>query len=162
MGSCASATDKQDKTNNAAQNGPPYTDFRMRDLVDFCRLPSTISRPRRLSMMETKVWTKVVRGRLWLLLQPEAFIDQPLQARAVENIVGKFFVREHAERGAAGIRRHLGGLFQRQIGILADHRHHHAHHHLQATEPSRLVDAFIVFSAWLVGWLNFHSAPVDL
>ena len=94
------------------------------------------------------------------LLQPEAFIHQPLQPRTVENIVGKFFVREHAESGAAGIRGHLRRLFQRQIGILADHRHHHAHHHLQAAQSSRLLPALIVFSAWWFGTLHFDAAPV--
>ena len=106
-----------------------------------------------------------VKAKDWLiseplLLQPEAFIDQPLQARPVENIVGEFFIGEHGERGAAGIRGHFRRLFERQIGILADHRHHHAHHHLQAAQSSGLVHALIVFSAWLVGRLNFHTAPV--
>src|SRR6267143_967405 len=94
------------------------------------------------------------------LLQPEAFIHQPLQSRPIENIVSKFFVGKHAQRGATGIRGHLRRLFQRQIGILAYHRHHHAHHDLQAPQSSRLVHVLIVFAAWLFGALDFHTAPV--
>jgi len=98
----------------------------------------------------------------YYLLQPEAFIDQPLKARPVENIVGEFFIGEHAESGAAGICGHLRGLFQRQVGILADHRHDHAHHHLQAAESSGFVHALVVFSAQLIGWLSFHTARPSL
>ena len=94
------------------------------------------------------------------LLQPEAFIHQPLESRPVENIVSKLFIGKHAQSSATGIRGHLCRLFQRQIGILADHRHHHAHHDLQAPESSRLVRVLIVFAAWLFGSLNFHTAPV--
>jgi hypothetical protein len=95
----------------------------------------------------------------YYLLQPEAFIDQPLKARAIENIVGEFFVWKHAESGAASICGHLRRLFQRQVGILADHRHHHAHHYLQAPQSAGLLHALVVFSTWLIGWLSFHTAP---
>ena len=94
------------------------------------------------------------------LLQPEAFIHQPLKSRPVENIVGKLFIGKHAQCGATGVRGHLRRLFQRQVGILADHRHHHAHHDLQAPQSSRLVHVLIVFAAWLFGPFNFHTAPV--
>ena len=47
----------------------------------------------------------------WFLLQPEAFIHQALQARAVDEIVGEFFIGKHAECGPAGIRGHLRRLF---------------------------------------------------
>jgi hypothetical protein len=116
-----------------------------------------------------------VKAGRWFLLQPEALIHQALQPWAVENIVGEFFVRKHAEGGAAGIRGHLGRLFQGQIGILADHGHHHAHHDLQAAQSSGLVvvlvlvfvpvpvpvpvAALIVLPAWF-GPSNFHTAPV--
>jgi hypothetical protein len=36
------------------------------------------------------------------LLQPEAFLHQPLQAGFVEQIEGEFFVGEHGEGGAFG------------------------------------------------------------
>ena len=94
------------------------------------------------------------------LLEPEAFIHQPLQSRPIEKIVGKLFVGKHAQSGATSIRGHLCRLFERQVGILADHRHHHAHHDLQAPQSSRLVHVLIVFAAWLFGRFDFHTAPV--
>ncbi len=94
------------------------------------------------------------------LLQPEAFTDQPLQPRPVDHIVGEFFAGKHAESGAAGVGGHFRRFVQRQIGILADHRHHHAYHHLQATQSSGLLHAFRVFSAWWVRALAVHTAPV--
>jgi len=100
-------------------------------------------------------------GLTWskLLLQPKPFIDQPLQARPVENVVSEFFVGEHGESGAAGIGGHLGRFFQGQIGILAKHRHDHTHHYLQAAQSSGFLGVLIVLFAWLVGWLSFHGAP---
>jgi hypothetical protein len=109
------------------------------------------------------------------LLQAEAFVHQALQARAVENIVGKFFVGKHAQRGAAGVRGYFRRLFEGEIGILANHRHHHAHHHLQAPQPPGLVHLVIItitiiifiivlarvstFSIRWFGPTNFHTAP---
>jgi hypothetical protein len=78
------------------------------------------------------------------LLQAEAFIHEPLQARAVENIVGKLFVGKHAQGGAAGVRGYFGRLFEGQIGVLAYYRHHHAHHYLETPQPPGLVHLVIV------------------
>jgi hypothetical protein len=78
------------------------------------------------------------------LLQAEAFIHQPLQARAVENIVGKFFVGKHAQGGAAGVRGYFGRLFEGQIGVLAYYRHHHAHHDLEAPQSPGLVHLVVI------------------
>jgi hypothetical protein len=94
------------------------------------------------------------------LLQPEAFIDQALQPRPVDHIVGEFFAGKHAESGAAGVCGHFRGFVQREIGILADHRHHHAYHHLQAAQSAGLFDAFLVFCAWWVRALAVHTDPV--
>jgi hypothetical protein len=108
------------------------------------------------------------------LLQAEAFIHEPLQARAVENIVGKLFVGKHAQGGAAGVRGYFGRLFEGQIGVLAYYRHHHAHHDLETPQPPGLVHLviitiiiifiiflarFITFSVWWFGPTNFHTAP---
>ena len=107
------------------------------------------------------------------LLQAETFIHQALQARAVENIVGKLFVGKHDQRCAAGVRGYLRRLFEGQIGVLAYYRHNHAHHHLQSPEPSGLVHLviiiiiiliiilarFITFSIRWFGPTNFHTAP---
>src|ERR1019366_4707838 len=94
------------------------------------------------------------------LLLPEALIDQPLQPRPVDHIVSEFFAGKHAESGAAGVCGHFRRFVQRQIGILADHRHHHAYHHLQAPQSSGLFHAFLVFCAWWVRALAVHTAPV--
>src|SRR5258708_4021924 len=51
------------------------------------------------------------------LLQPEAFIHQPLQPRPVENIVGKLFIRKHVQGGATRIRGHLRSLFHFSIWL---------------------------------------------
>src|SRR5258706_9641160 len=112
-------------------------------------------------MRETKVWTKLEGNcAMKFLLQPEAFIHQPLQPRPVENIVGKLFIRKHVQGGATRIRGHLRSLFQRQIGILADHRHHHAHHDLQPPQPSSLIHVLILFGTCMFRPLNVHTAPV--
>src|ERR1700686_3624047 len=106
------------------------------------------------------------------LLQAETFIHQALQARAVENIVGKFFVGKHDQRCAAGVRGYFRRLFEGQIGVLAYYRHNHAHHHLQSPEPSGLVHLVIIIiiliiilarvSTFSIRWFgptNFHTAP---
>ena len=95
-------------------------------------------------------------------MQPEAFIDQALQARAVDYVVGEFLAGKHAQGGAARIGSHLRHVFRRQIWVLADHRHDHADHHLQAAPSLGLFffPALIVLSAGLFGPLNFHAAPV--
>ncbi len=96
------------------------------------------------------------------LLQAEAFVHEALQARPVNNVVGEFFVGKHAERRTPGIGGHLSRLFQREIGILADHRHHHAHHYLEAPQSSGFLRALIgiVFFAWWSGPLHVHANPV--
>jgi len=68
------------------------------------------------------------------LLQPEAFLHQPLQAGFVEEVVGEFFVGEHGEGGALGSGGQFGGFFDGEVGVLADDRHHHADHQLQAAD----------------------------
>jgi len=45
---------------------------------------------------KAKDWTPGGRS----LLQAEALVHQPLQARLVEDIVGEFLVREHCQRGS--------------------------------------------------------------
>lgn len=40
-----------------------------------------------------------------LLLQPEAFVHQPLQSRLVEDVVGEFFVGKHGQGRAFGASR---------------------------------------------------------
>jgi len=72
--------------------------------------------------------------RVTTLLQIESFLDQPLQARLVQDVVGKFLVREHGQRCALRSCRQFGSFFDRQVRVLADHRHHHADHDLQAPD----------------------------
>jgi hypothetical protein len=92
-----------------------------------------------------------------ILLQPETFIHKALQARPIDQIVGELFVREHAERGAAGIGGHLGRLLPGVIGVLAEHGHNHAHHDLQPAEPFGFFCALVVLIAWLFSRFNFHT-----
>src|SRR5208282_1070227 len=68
------------------------------------------------------------------LVQPEAFCHQALQARLVEQVVGQFLVGEHGQGGAFGSGSQFGGSFDGEARILADHRHHHADHQLQAAD----------------------------
>jgi hypothetical protein len=77
------------------------------------------------------------------LLQTEPFIHQPLQARLIENVVGEFFVREHSQGGAFGAGDQFGGFFDGEVRVLADDRHHHADHYLQAADLLRLLQNFI-------------------
>ena len=102
--------------------------------------------------------------RSLFLLQAEAFVHQPLYARAVEDIVGKLFVGKHAQGGAPGIRGHFRRLFDCEVGVLADDRHYHAHHDLEAPQSSSFFRAIIVLPACLSGWLDFHknSRPLSL
>jgi len=67
------------------------------------------------------------------LLQTEAFVHQALQSRLVEDVIGKFFVGKHGESRPLGTRSELRRFFYGEVFILTDHRHHHAHHQLQAT-----------------------------
>lgn len=105
------------------------------------------------------------------LLQAEAFVHEALKARAIDDVVGKFFIREHGQGGAACVSSHLGGLFHRELRILANNRHHHTHHHLQAAKAAWLVFVIVtafVYSPWLfcmrifllmLGPSNVHTAP---
>ena len=81
------------------------------------------------------------------LVEPEAFVHEPLQSRLVQDVEGKFFVGEHAQGRSPGIRSHFRSFFHREIGILADHRHHHTHHHLQTADLASLIQTFAMFPA---------------
>jgi hypothetical protein len=70
-------------------------------------------------------------------------VHESLQAGLIENIVGQFFVGKHGQRSAFRASHELRGLFDRQIGVLADDRHHHAYHDLQATDLVCFLVAFI-------------------
>ncbi len=69
-------------------------------------------------------------------LQPEAFVHQPLQSRTVEDVVGQFLVWKHSQCRAPGAGHQFRGFFHGQVGVLADHRHDHAHHELQPPDVS--------------------------
>jgi hypothetical protein len=77
------------------------------------------------------------------LLQMESFPHEPLQAGFVDNVVGEFLVGEHSEGGALGPGHQFRGFFNSEIWVLADDRHHHVDHHLQATDLLRLLQAFV-------------------
>ena len=81
------------------------------------------------------------------LLHAKAFGDHPLQARLVENVVGKLLVGKHGQGGALGIGRQLRSLFHRKLGVLADDRQHHVHHDLQ---PAQLAALVFLFLLWVV------------
>ena len=74
-----------------------------------------------------------------LLLKPEAFAHEALEAGFVEQVVGEFFVGEHGEGGAFGAGSEFGGFFDGKAGVLADDGGDHAHHHLQATDQTGFV-----------------------
>jgi len=65
------------------------------------------------------------------LLKAKSLVDQALQTRFVEKIVGQFLVRKHGERGALGAGDEFRGFLDCQVGVLADDRHHHADHDLE-------------------------------
>ena len=104
-------------------------------------------------------------GRETGLVQPEAFVDEPSQARAIDQVVSQLFLRKHTQGRAPGIRSHFIGLFKGKPGILTDHRHDHAHHQLKAADSSGFVfvSGFSLITLMLsagLGPLHFHTSPV--
>src|SRR6266446_3374989 len=75
------------------------------------------------------------------LVYAEALSHQSLQAWLVEQVVGQLLVGKHRKCSAFGASSQFCGFLQRQAGVLANYRHHHAHHHLQAAD----FPAFIFF-----------------
>ena len=71
------------------------------------------------------------------------FAHQALQARAIEDVVGEFFVGEHSQRGALGSGDQFGSFLYREVRVLADDRHHHADHNLQAADLLRFLFRFV-------------------
>jgi hypothetical protein len=69
-----------------------------------------------------------------VLLQVEAFAHQPLQAGPVEDVVSKFLVRKHGEGRALGSGNQFGGFFHGEVRVLADDRHDHVDHYLEASD----------------------------
>lgn len=69
-----------------------------------------------------------------VLLQVKPFPHEPLQAGFVEDVVGEFFVGKHGESGALGSGHQFRSFFDGKIRVLADDRHHHVDHHLQAAD----------------------------
>jgi hypothetical protein len=99
-----------------------------------------------------------------ILLQPESFLHEPLQAGFVEQIEGEFFVGEHGEGGAFGSSGEFGGFFYGEVGVLADDRHHHADHHLQAADFAGFLFALLLLrhgkARFLPGLLmHVHGVP---
>ena len=68
------------------------------------------------------------------LLQPESFPNQALQPRSVEQVKSKFLVGEHGERRLLRARGQFRRFFKSEVRVLADNRHNHAHHDLQAAD----------------------------
>src|SRR5579862_1194932 len=95
-------------------------------------------------------------------LQAKAFVDQALQAGLVEEIVGEFLVGEHGESCALGAGCEFGGFFHGEIVVLADDRHHHAHHDLQAPDVSGFLFLLAQMRRELSPLPGTHSAPVVL
>ena len=77
---------------------------------------------------------------LMRLLQVETLLHKALQTGFVEDVVSKFLVGEHGQCGALGSGHQFRSFFDREVGVLADHGHHHANHDLQATD----LDCFLV------------------
>jgi hypothetical protein len=90
-------------------------------------------------------------------LQTKALIHEALQTGAIDQIVGELLVGKKTERGAAGVGCHFGCFFNGEIGILADHRHDHAHHDLKAAEPAAFLNVIVL--TILVGSINSHTLP---
>jgi hypothetical protein len=97
-----------------------------------------------------------------VLLQAKAFVDQALQAGLVEDIEGEFLVGEHGESCALGAGCEFGGFFHGEIVVLADDRHHHAHHDLQAPDVSGFLFLLAQMRRELSPLPGTHSAPVVL
>ena len=68
------------------------------------------------------------------LLQTKAIAHEPLQAWAIDEIVGQLFVGEHGKRGTAAVSDHLGRGFIGERAVLCDDGHHHVHHELKAAK----------------------------
>src|SRR5580698_3417129 len=95
-------------------------------------------------------------------LQAETFVHQPLQAWFVQNVVSKFFVGEHCQRGSLGTGHQFGSFFDGEVWILTNHRHHHADHDLQASDISRLLLSFTANHRLSTPFQTTHLAPALL
>ncbi len=73
------------------------------------------------------------------LLNAIALAHEPLQPRLVDDVVSQFFIGKHGQRGLFAVGYQLRGLVYRKAPVLADHRHHHVHHHLQAADFALLL-----------------------
>ena len=71
----------------------------------------------------------------------------PLQPRLVEDVVGELLVGEHGQRGAFGVGHQFGGLLHGKLLVLADDRHYHVHHHLQAAQLAAFFCLFLLLPA---------------
>ena len=61
----------------------------------------------------------------------------------VDDVVGQLFIGKHGQRGPLAVGYHLRGLIDGKAPILADHRHHHVHHHLQAADLALFLHFFL-------------------
>jgi hypothetical protein len=86
----------------------------------------------------------------WLLLKVISLPHQPLQARPVEDVVGEFFVGEHGKGGALGAGAEFRGFFDGEVRVLANDRHHHADHDLQATDLLSFLLDFVTLRTFQV------------
>src|ERR1700677_3787824 len=77
------------------------------------------------------------------LLNAIAFAHQPLQSWFVDDVVSEFFIGKHRQRSPLGVGYQLRGLIYGKASILADHRHDHVHHHLQAADLALFLYLFL-------------------
>ena len=82
-----------------------------------------------------------------------SFAHQPLKTRAIEDVIGEFFVREHGKGSALSSGDEFGSFLYREVRVLADDRHHHANHNLQAPDLLRFLFRFVALHTFQNFWL---------
>ena len=124
--------------------------------------PSHVLTPSR--KLEYFRWAPITghQPRITVLLQPEPLVHHALQPGLVEDVKREFFPGKHGQSGAPRTRSHFGSFFHRQVRILADHRHHHADHHLQPANPARFIHLLTrKYPRWFGSLRYCHAAPLN-
>ena len=78
-------------------------------------------------------------------MQVEAFVEEALEARPVEDFVGELLVGEHRQSRALGGGHEFAGFFNGEVRILGEDRGHHRHHDLEPAQLSAFFGLLAVF-----------------
>ena len=91
------------------------------------------------------------------LLQPKAFLHQPLQSWLIEEIEGEFFVGEHGKGGALGSGGQFGRFFHREVGVLSDDGQD-SRNVVHLMHPQ--IEAVVSASHYIQVWQGNHLQPI--